>query len=502
MAVYKNNDASAPVTSVEFTPVSDGNFAFFHVKPRDDKNEFKSWVTSPAIGQQIVAETIVDGERMFVTHGDKTKDELLQAIKDGGTELTLTQPERKINLWKWRGIMSMIGQPLQFISGWNKKGARDYSIIGFASLNMAANFVNLIFGAQKSDDTHRLKHIKNKMNDEFGEEVVTLDELIDVNDKRAEIRKDPPLPKSMGEKFYSFMQKNSVTFGEIGLRYFGGISLVAPLTRWKQAGKIMSEQSVMKGLRHALNPDVKTLRAGMGWLIGKTIAFFAKTPDPYNPEPKTTLDIIREKYLFKMSTISEMMGASYLALDRFENPNRKIILGGKEYQDYLGGIGGILFATAFAMRLNAPYGVKEVNMEEVYAHATDTLAKTPPEKLPQLMADSAATLKEHFKDKDNITYSEIYTKMMTDLYRYHHVSLDNLSTPQEERISQIQKDVAGVKPSPETPAATTTAPEAEAPQTAHATAPRKLSDRVNAPAANFAEKAKMNDGNPTLGVSA
>ena len=181
------------------------------------------------------------------------------------------------------------------------------------------------------------------------------------------------------------------------------------------------------------NPDKFIFNAGGFWLAGKTLAFFAKTPDPYNPE-RTALDKFREEYLFKISTATEAIGSTTMAYDSFVK--RKITFGGKVSTDYLGSVGGMLFTTAFIMRLSAPYGVKDLNMEEVYAHATDTLAKTPPEKLPQLMADTAAYLTEHLKDK-NVQFGEVYNKLMTDLYRYHHIALDNLGTEPQERTQAL-----------------------------------------------------------------
>ncbi len=442
MAVYNNLNNQSTLNSVEFTPVSEGNFVFFHTKPGQDQEAFKKWVTSAEVGQKIIAESTAKGQTVLVTHGDKPKEQMLETIKAHGDDLKLQLPEKKINLWKWRGVMSMIGQPLQFLSGWNKTGKRDYSIIGFAGLNMAANIVNMTFGAQKSDDKHRLSQIKNQLNDELGEKVTTVQELFRVDENRAALRHDPEGPKSAGQKASEFMQRNSVTLGEVGLRYLGGISLVAPVTRWQSAAKILSkDKSLVKALSHVANPDKKTFIAGSFWLAGKTVAFFAKTPDPYNPEPKSTIENIRENYLFKASTLSEMAGATFLAHDRMTNPTRKIKLGNKVYQDYLGGVGGLLFAGAFAMRLNAPYGVKELNMDEVYAHATDTLAKTPPEKLPQLMADTAAYLTEHLKDQ-NVQFGEIYNKLMADLYRYHHIALDNLGTEPDERRKHLIEQAA------------------------------------------------------------
>ncbi|MDE3060295.1 MAG: hypothetical protein KGJ06_04730, partial [Pseudomonadota bacterium] len=119
--------------------------------------------------------------------------------------------------------------------------------------------------------------------------------------------------------------------------------------------------------------------------------------------------------------------------DRFANrkitfPDKSFIpssLRKQNYRDFLGGIGGAMFVAGFAIRFFAPYGTKELDMREAYAHATDTLAKTPPEKLPQLLADTAVTLKESLKDKENITFGEIYTHMKSDLYRYHRIGLDS-----------------------------------------------------------------------------
>ena len=451
MTVYTNTDKTAALISIEFTPVSDGNFTFFTIdNPRTNKDEIRQWITSPAAGQEIVAETIVENHPVFITRGAKPKEELLKALEERGDKFELHVAKKPFNYWKWRGMMSMIGQPLTFVSGYCKKGGGDFSVMVFAGLNMAANVVNMVFGSQKGEDTHRLHQLKNEINDDLGEHMTTLDDLLKVDEKRAELRSGPPAPKTFGQKAYDFMQRNSVSLGEIGLRYLGGISLVAPMGRWKQGLQVVArDKSLWAGLKHIRNPDIKTFRAGMGWLTGKTLAFFAKTPDPYNPEPKSVIDNIRENYLFKASTLSEMMGASYLALDRFENPNRKIILGGKEYQDYVGGVGGLLFATAFAMRMSAPYGVKQVDMEEVYAHATDTLAKTPAEKLPQLMAETAATLKEHFKEKD-LAFGEIFTKLMSDMYRYHHVALDNSTTKVDAQQTVAEMPAATQEP-PEPP---------------------------------------------------
>ncbi|NBO18025.1 MAG: hypothetical protein EBV03_02145 [Proteobacteria bacterium] len=459
MAVYKNFSDKSAVASVEFTPVSDGNFSFIHVRDGQDIEAVKQWITSQDVGQSIVAQTKLGKETVLVTHGEKTKEQMLDVLKGHGDDMQLAAPEKKFDAWKWRGILSMTGHPMQLASSFmlvdafdpkkhakvpahkivtvdGKKYARkpfDTAKGVFAVSNLAANLINITYGAQRSSDDHRMADVKNKLNDELGESIVNYGELFPPTEKRAELRKEPAAPKSTGDKLNDFMKANSVTLGEVGLRYFGGVSLVFPMKweNWKGGLKEYAKGNFKAGFQKMRNPDKFIFNAGTFWLAGKTLAFFAKTPDPFNPD-RTWLDKFREDYLFKISTVTEAIGSTTMAYDAYAK--RKITYGGKVSTDYLGSVGGMLFTTAFIMRLNAPYGVKDLNMEEVYAHATDTLAKTPPDKLPQLMADTAGYLTEHLKDKD-VQFGEVYNKLMGDLYRYHHIALDNLGARPEERIA-------------------------------------------------------------------
>lgn len=476
MAIYSNKRQDSIITGIEFAPVADGNFTFFYTRPRDNKDEFKQWMAG--IGQEVIAETIVDGQTVFVTHGDKTQEDMMKALGARGENLELKQPDRKFEPWKWRGILSMTGHPMQLAASMMGPKGFNFGVGLFAILNLAANLTNITFGAERRPDPHRLRHIKAEINDDFGE-FINVDDLVSVDDQRAAIRKEPEEPKSAGQKFHSFMRRNSVTLGEIGLRYLGGVSLVFPIDQWKNSAKVFSETGSFKKLfETARNKDKFIAVAGAWWLAGKTIAFFSKVPDPYNPEPPSALDTIREKYLFRISTLTEMAGAGTLAWHRYNAgkikwPDKGFVpaaLRGRQTTDYLGSVGGMLFMAAFGMRLMAPYGVKEVNMEEVYAHAGDTLAKTSPDKLPQLMADTAATLKEHFKDKDG-SYGEIFSQMMVDLYRYHHIALDNFDAGAKAQQAAVHGHTPELKKQAATP---------------HSSA----LDRVSVPAATHAEEVR------------
>jgi hypothetical protein len=134
------------------------------------------------------------------------------------------------------------------------------------------------------------------------------------------------------------------------------------------------------------------------------------------------------------------MGAGLMvAKNAFENHTVGFGKDLKPMKDWAGTIGGGLFSAGYGIRLFAKFGEKQMNMEELHAHISDSLAKVPPEELPQLMADSAASLTEHFKDK-GLEFGKVYNQIMTDMYRYHHIALDNLGTQPKERIAKATEE--------------------------------------------------------------
>jgi hypothetical protein len=91
-------------------------------------------------------------------------------------------------------------------------------------------------------------------------------------------------------------------------------------------------------------------------------------------------------------------------------------------RDWLGGIGGLLFTGGLIIRIFAPFGVKKVDMDEVEAHASDSLAMVPPEKLRQAVADTAAYLTHHFRG-NKVEFGQVYADLTKDLKEFHHISL-------------------------------------------------------------------------------
>lgn len=482
MAVYNITNPKSALHSVEFTPVSDGNFSFFYVKDQNHSEAVKEWVTKD-LGQEIIATTNVEGRTVVISHGEKTKKDMLAALKEHGDTPELKVQSQPLNFWAIRGGMSVVGQTLQLASatlgvekvtkkspqlnpshakftpglkeGQYVRKSFSPDIGAFAILNLTANAINMIYGGQKEEATNQLQAIKSDINANLNDHVTTSERTFDINETHAHRHKDQELEKAKGVmgKVNDTLAEHSVRIGEIGLRYLGALALVFPYNKWKDSFKLAKTDGMKAGFKNSLNGNKGLLYAGLGYLAGKTIALFAKVPDPYDDKPKTTLDTIREDYLFKIGGLIEAVAGGSVGYNAFKT--KRIGLSDsdkphidKTYRDWLGTVGGSLFAGGYVVRYWAPFGSKHLDTEEVFAHATDTLAKTPPEKLPQLMAESAATIKNHLSDKP-IEFGEVFTKMMTDLYRYHHIALDNLGTEPEERRELFSKRLQRKDPAPD-----------------------------------------------------
>jgi hypothetical protein len=150
--------------------------------------------------------------------------------------------------------------------------------------------------------------------------------------------------------------------------------------------------------------------------MGKTIGLFSKVPDPYNPKPHTMLDTIREKVLFRLSTIIETGAASTLAYGGF----KKDLKTGK--RDFIGGLGGTVLAGGLTTRFFADFGTRVLDREELRAHLTDCLARIPANKLSQAVADTAAVLHERYGNKSP-GFALIYNNLIVALYRYHGIAV-------------------------------------------------------------------------------
>jgi len=472
MAVYSNLTQTSSLKAVEFTPVADGNFTFFYVDPAQ-KNEIKTWLTQPEIGQTIVAETQANGRAVLVTQGNKSKNEMIKALEARGDHITFSHKPAKFSIWKASGAMGLAGQGMQFASSLMRRKL-DVGLFMFAVLNISANLIGIVFGAEKSEDVNRLHYLKDNINDKLDEHLPDGTTLPSVYDKRANRYTEPEAPKSVPQKAYEYIQRHSVRIGEIGLRYMGAIALAFPINRWGMAFSKLRKGNITDAYLAGRDPSTLRHLAGIGSLLGKNIALFSKTEDPFDPKPKTWLDTMREKYVFRLGGTIESAAFATLGYDGFKNG--KITYGGKQHADFLSGTGGMIFSARYMLRNWAPFGIRNVDTKELYAHVTDSLAMMPPEKIPQLLADTTAGLQEHFKDQP-IDFGKVFTQLRTDLYRYHGISLN--SNGQAAVTNAAAAKLPAVS-APET--GTTTFASANPP-------PRRMADRITPPLASHAEGA-------------
>lgn len=438
MAVYNVTNPESALASVEFSPVSEGNFSFFSIRDAMQTGAVRQWLSSKDINQEIVSETVVDGKTMLVTHGNLSQDALIEKLTQNGNSLKLRERKQDVDMWKYVSMLAVPGQFLQLASSLMRKDRKvDWGLFTFAASNLAGHAITWAYGAQKSSDDFRLHALKEQVNSDMKDYVPSGERLPSTDDKRMKLREDDAPPPSMSEKTNAFLERNSIYVGELLCRYLGAFSLAFPVNQW---GSAMRAGSLNGAFTAGRNPNTLVHYAGLASLTGKTISFTAKTPDPYNPTQKTGMDNFRENYAFRTGGLIEAGAFGSMTYDALANPNRKIVFRGKEYRDYVGALGTSLFTIRYIVRHWAKFGEKKIDANEAFAHTTDALAKTTPENLPQAMAKAAADLTEKLKEH-HLDYSEVYTRLMTDLYTAHHISLTNLGTEPEERTPDFSAKI-------------------------------------------------------------
>lgn len=424
MTRYTNTASHGLLASVEFSPMQTGNMAFLHLRDAGSLEQVKARL--PALGQEVLAQTMVKGAPMLVTRGAKSPSDIVALLEKDGERLTLHTPKKPFDAWKIRSILGFGGQTLQLISSFLRPSRQiDPSVFMFAVTNLAANTINLIYRGQEVDDPHRLNYVKQELNTKLAPHLAEGQAPPSVHDHRSALRGEVRNDKALSG-FQNFMQKHSVNVGELGLRYLGAIGLAYPAPHWKASFKA--------GEMPPRDPSNLRFYAGLSSVVGKTIALASKIPDPYDPKPKGWLNTLREKFTFLAGGLVEITSYSAFAYECFfnttgKNARRGIRLNGHLQRDWIGGIGASMFVLGYITRSWAKYGQRHVNMEELYAHASDTIAKLPAEKVPQLLADTAAAMTEHFKDTPNLDYATIYSNLAADLYRYHHIAPKAVSQP-------------------------------------------------------------------------
>lgn len=418
MLAYVNRTPGAGLRRIEFAPSAKGNLAFLTFDQSKDVQDFKQRMGG--LGQ-VVAETSLAGKPLLVIQGQILAQEWVQSLRASGNDIAPETRKAKVDPWVVRSILGIGGQSLQLASSFMRpNGIVDSSTFVFAASNLAANGINLAYRAQEMDDPHRLRFLKQNINDALGAKLAPGQSLLSVDDKRAL----PQLDRNPGNTINAFMRRNSVNVGELGLRYLGAFGLAFPAGSWSKAFETKTLPP--------RNPSSLRYGVGITSILGKTVALASTTPDPYNPAPQGIMGKFRSDYSFDVGGIIEAGAFAALAGESFFRtgkgfPNPKtgkidtgIVINGKVQRDWIGGIGASMFVLGYITRLWAKYGTRHVNMQELYAHAGDTLAKLPPEKMQQGLVDTAALITQNMSDDDKVTFSAVYKGLLN---RVEHSNL-------------------------------------------------------------------------------
>ncbi len=333
-------------------------------------------------------------------------------------------PSRWLSGWALRGYLSTLGQGLQLVS--SVKGAGKPSdraaIFGFTVVNLLANAINILFGAQHKDDPHQLRYLKEQVN----QTLAPLSEQAALPDPTQTLTTTPVDHSTMG-----ILRRYSVTVSEFVLRTAGSLSLIAPITGWGKAYQnLRGGMGLAETFKLAKNQNAVTFGAGLFSLAGKGFILAASEPDPYRPEPPSLWRRMRESVMFRASSVSEAIGAAWMAHDRLTN--QQSMIGGKLRPDYYGGFGNISVLAGYVPRWIAPYGTREVDMEELYTHAAAGIRALPEAKRELAEQSISEQLAQHFA-KPELTAAQIRTQLAahraapsaTVTRATHHATIDD-----------------------------------------------------------------------------
>jgi hypothetical protein len=441
VAVYKNinNDSRSIFSSVDFDDAH--NTAFSIVRNEVDVEKAKEILASA--GEKFVAQSYVKGQTVLITQGKLNKKELFDKISTVDGDKFEIEPEKKGNSlelvkkhgWKLRGGSSIVGQSMTLFSSLHAPDKNnpitngklntkfEPSIGAFASLNLAANFINLVFGGQKEDDVKGLEKFNKIIADEINHYLphdansqISPDDvhkLSYMSDKEVE-------EHNKDRSAAGVLKRNSVRLGEVGLRTLGSLALIL---NYKTVGKGVAQLAKGEaGIKEAWNiaktPDDFTRIAGYGMVAGKAMGLAAQTYDPKDP-PKTYWGELRQKALWRLSSFTEMISQGSLVYDRAKN--KKIVLNNELKADNIGAAGNVLLTVpAYPARLVLPYGQKILDIPEVQARLLDELPKIPKDKIPEVAARVTARMVEYLGE-DSPDFSKLYKILLDKLDKYHGV---------------------------------------------------------------------------------
>lgn len=437
MAIYRNTQEKSALDTVDFD--DDHKVGFFFVKHEVDVEQAKALLQST--GQRIIAQSYVKGRTVIISQGDDDRETLFKKLGSTGCgEFEPKPPEKptflqflRKNGWKIRGGSSVVGQSLTLFSAFNAVSKTDAeagrlnpkfdpAIGAFAVLNLAANFINYVFGGQKEEDIAGLQKFDAIIAEEVNRYLPEGTKRIVADDvhKLSYMTEEELAEHNKDRSAAGIMKKNSVRLGEVGLRTLGSICMMFNYRKALPALSKLGKGELKEAFLTAKVEDKNTFIAGCGMVAGKMMGLLATTYDPNDP-PKTYIDEIRQKVLWITSSFTEMVAQSFVIFDRAKN--KRLVLNNTALPDYTGVVGNTLLTVPpYPTRLVLPYGEKVLDVDEVQARLLNELHLLPPEKMPEVAARVTARMVEHMRDKAP-RFSELYTDIMHKLETFHHMSL-------------------------------------------------------------------------------
>ena len=463
MTIYDNKNDRSKITSVDFDDKT--GMAFVGVRHIGNRDEVKKLLAD--IGQEVVAETRINTLPFFVTRGINDKEELFTKLKTSEYDKFEPHTEPKKGLlgflkkhgWTIRGGSSIAGQLMTLYSSFNtvsKKRANegdldtkwDSSTGVFATSNLIANFINIIFGGARQKDTHGLEHLSKLISEEVNlrlpensEYKISAQDVYKVeymNDKeKSDLKKDSGAT--------GFIRRNSVWFGEVFLRTVGSVAMVLSpgdwkFSNWGNAIKSLFTQGPKAAWEIIKNKDTFTFWAGTGMVMGKILGLTAQTYNPKEPEPTTYLGELRKKVFWRASSVIEFFAQNAVAYDRFNNKRLVDKKTQTHTADWVAGTGNIILAEPpYLTRLVLPYGRMELDVPEVQARLIKALTQLPQNEVSTVAARITARMVEYMGDNAP-SFSTLYGQVVEKLSKYENIQITSKDKSYEIEQTRIAEE--------------------------------------------------------------
>lgn len=459
--IFISSTNTGAVKAVEFSQTNGVNYAVFHTMAGKAAQDLASVFDAAHKNVQILSDTPGDnGEHIIACRMDYPLDEMISALnaQSEGLEREKEQKTGPDPMFL-RGCTSIIGQASQLVSSattlprntplpTTRKeilGNISADIMGFAVLNLMANFCNMKFGSQHKIDHNHTIALKEEFNRHLAQLVDNPDALPDPRSEA--ISRRPPEKLTFGQKAYNFAQSQSTTIGEVALRMAGTASMIFPANQWREAYAEAAQGNYAQAFAKAINKDPVNRAVGITTMVGKVSSLIAKEENPYSDKEQNAFDVFREKYAFKASSVIEGVAAAGMAVDRVVN--RRSIIGADKYynpndknqfdalpRDWAGAFGNGVFVLGYGIRYPAKVGTLDVDLKEVYAHISDGLALLPRDTIPEALAGTVISLKNHFKDKRDLSAADIYAGISNELENHHQIAMPTLQEQLEDARKQ------------------------------------------------------------------